>query len=73
MKKVKLSKISATRKNNTKGVSLVVTYHAGLKNIDHNLHLLYMDQEVKEVFTPKLMVSFRSSRKLSSYLVRANL
>ena len=31
MKKVKLSKISATRKDNTKGVPLVVTYHAGLK------------------------------------------
>ena len=50
MKKVKLSKISATRKNNTKGVSLVVTYHAGLKNIDHNLHLLYMDQEVTKTY-----------------------
>ena len=32
-----------------------------------------MDQEVKKVFTPKPMVSFRSARKLSSYLVRAKL
>ena len=32
-----------------------------------------MDQEVKKVFTPKPMFSFRSARKLSSYLVRAKL
>ena len=30
-----------------------------------------MDEEVKRVFTPGPMVLFRSSRKLSSYLVRA--
>ena len=56
---------------------IAVTYHPGLKNISQiinkNLHLLYMDQEVKKVFTPKPMVSFRSARKLSSYLVRAKL
>ena len=54
MKKVKFSKISSTRKDNAKGVPLVVTYHPGLKNINQiinkNLHLLYMDQEVKKVF-----------------------
>ena len=32
-----------------------------------------MDEGVKRVFTPGLMVSFRSSRKLSSCLVRAKL
>ena len=32
-----------------------------------------MDNEVKRVFTPKPMISFRSARKLSSYLVRAKL
>ena len=30
MKKVKWSKISSTRMDNTKGVPLVVTYHPGL-------------------------------------------
>ena len=34
MKKFKFSKISSTRKDNTEGVPLVVTYHPGLKNID---------------------------------------
>ena len=32
-----------------------------------------MNYEVKMVFTPKPMLSFRSSRKISSYLVRAKL
>ena len=77
IKKVKFSKILSTRKDNAKGVPLVVTYHPGLKNINQiinkNLHLLYIDQEVKKVFARKPMVSFRSARKLSSYLVRAKL
>ena len=77
MKKVKFSKISSTRKDNAKGVPLVVTYHPGSKNvkqiINKNLDLLYMDQGFQKVFTPKPIVSFRSARKLSSYLVRAKL
>ena len=77
MKKVKSSKISSTRKDNTKLVPLVVTYHPSFKNINQiinrNLHLLYMDQEVKKVFTAKPMVLIRSTRKMSSYLVRAKL
>ena len=62
----------------------VVTYHPRLKALikvitHENLNLLYMNDEVKDTFTPKLsiplrpMVSFRTSRKLSSYLVRAKL
>ena len=43
------------------------------KVIDKYLNLLYMNNEVKRVFTPKPMISFRSARKLSSYLVRAKL
>ena len=77
MKKVNFSKISSTRKDNTRDEPLLVTYHSGLKNIDHiinrNVHLLCMDQEVKKVFAPKPMVYFRSTRKLKSYLVRAKL
>ena len=54
IKKVRFSKISSTRKNNAKGVPLVVTYHPGLKSINQiinkNLQLLYMDEEVKRVY-----------------------
>ena len=32
-----------------------------------------MNAEVKKVFSPKPMVTFRTARKLSSYLVRAKL
>ena len=60
-----------------KGVPLVVTYHPLLqtigKVIHDSLYLLYMNEELKHLFTPGPMVSFRSSRKISSYLVRAKL
>ena len=56
-----------------KGVPLVVTYHPLLKTIGKiihdNLYLLYNE----DLFTPGPMVSFRSSRNISSYLVRAKL
>ena len=52
-----------------------VSYHPSLncfnKIIRDKLHLLYMNDEVKKVFSPKPMISFRSARELSSYLVRA--
>ena len=45
-----------------------------LKNITKkHLYLLYMNDEVKRFFTPKPMLSFSSSHKISSYLVRAKL
>ena len=57
------------------GVSFIVTYHPYLNSvyciIRENLYLLNMDQRVKELFSSQLMVSFRSARKLGSYLVRA--
>ena len=43
------------------------------KIISKNLNLLYVDNEVKNAFTPKPMISFHSARKMSSYLVRAKL
>ena len=43
------------------------------KILTKNLHLLYMDKEVKKVFTPKSMTSFESSKKLSNYLERAKM
>ena len=60
-----------------KSLPLVVTYHPLLKAIGKiihdNLYLLYMNEAPKHLFTPGPMVSFRSSRKISSYLVRAKL
>ena len=60
-----------------KGIPFVVAFHPKLKVlqniINKHLYLLYMNDEVKRVCTPKPMVSFRSSRKISSYLVRAKL
>ena len=64
-----------SRKN--KGIPFVVTYHPLLQELSNiitkNLNWLYADDEVKKLFSPGPMVSFRSARKLSSYLVRAKI
>ena len=60
-----------------KGVSLVVTYHPVFKSIGKiiydNLYLLCINKELKHLFTLRPMVSYRGSRKVGSYLVRAKL
>ena len=78
MNKVKFN-VDNERSNNRqkKGIPFVVTIQPELKvlqnTINKHLYLLYMNDEVKRVFTPKPMVSFRSFRKISSHLVRAKL
>ena len=78
MSKVKFN-VDDKRSNNRqkKGTPFVVTFHPKLKVlqniINKHLYLLYINYEVKNVFTPKPMVSFRISRKISCYLVRAKL
>ena len=75
MGKVKFSGYNRRNKREKKGVPLCD--HPSLKNIgriiNQNLYILYMNEDVKNVFTPAPMISFRSARKLSSYLVRAKL
>ena len=65
------------REKSLKAVHFVMTYHPKLKSMNKiilkYLDLPYTDKEVKRVFTPKLVISFRSARKLSSYLVTAKL
>ena len=79
MNRVKFSGNWDKNKTNkkSKGVPLVVAFHPLVKyfsNIMHkNLYLLYMDQETQRIFTPGLMITSRSVRKLSRYLVRAKL
>ena len=76
IKKVKFSQNRNTQKKSKvcKGVPFVMMYHLMFKSIgkviNKNLNLLYMDNEVKKVFTPWPMISFGSARKLNSYIVR---
>ena len=60
-----------------KAVPFVMTYHLKLKSMNkvilHYSNLLYMDNEGKSMFTPKPMISVRSGRKLTSYLVTAKI
>ena len=50
-----------------KGVPFVVTYHLGFRGLS------YMNDEVKKTFTLSPLISFRNSRKTSSYVVRTKL
>ena len=76
MKKAKFSHVSNNKPQNRtlKSIPLVPTYHPLINSLgqilSRNLNILSMDDEVKKVFYPGLMVSFRSARKVSSYLVR---
>ena len=78
MEKVQFKKqVFSRRERVTKGVSLVITYHPLFKSVGtilyKHLYLLQMDKEVKKVFPVAPIVSFKSARKLISYLVRAKL
>ena len=72
------SRLKRNYKNqNMKGILLVVTYHHLLKSlgaiIGKILNVLYMNKDVKKVFTLGPMISFLSAHKSNSYLVRAKL
>ena len=77
MKRVKFSHVSNNKfqKRTLKKTPLVVTYNSLLNSLGQvlskNLNISYMDEEVKKVFYPGPVVSFRSARKVSSYLTRA--
>ena len=77
MRKVKFSNLkfkSNGKNHNMKGIPLIVTYHPFLKRLsDKNLSILFMNKGANRVFTQQPMVSFRSARKLNSYLGRAKL
>ena len=77
VEKLKFPCTSRKRDTKMKGIPLVITYHPLLKDfasvIRKHLYILYLSKEVKEIFTPGPMVSFRGARKLGSYLVRAKL
>ena len=70
MGKVKFFVYIRRNKREKKGIPFVITYHASLKNIrriiSQNLYSLRMNEDVKIVFTPAPIISFRSARKLSS-------
>ena len=78
MGKIKFAqRLKAGSKQAGFGVPFVITYHPKLKKIAQIMkkleHLLYQDESVKGVFTPLPMVSYRSARRLISYLVRAKI
>ena len=77
MKKIRFSKQNQKSKKVVKGQPFVVTYHSLLNKLSSRIYrkfyLLYMNQEVKNIFTPGSIALFRSAAKISSYFVRAKL
>ena len=75
--KFNFSKKTKTKEKEEKGVPQVVTYIPSITCLNmiirDNSHLLYMNEEVKKVYSPKPITSFRSAKKLSSRLVRDKL
>ena len=69
--------LKAGSKQTSFGVPNIIINHPKIKKIAQIMkklkHLLYQDESVKQVFAPAPMVSYRSARKLSSYMVRAKL
>ena len=70
MKKAKFSEKGSKKSKRSKGVPFVVTYQPSLKCLSRiikgNFNILYMSYEAKGVFSPGLMVSFRSASRISS-------
>ena len=77
IKKLIFNGNSGKSSNKSKGVPFLLTYHPLLKKVNYiireHIHLPYMNDEVKKVFQPRPMVSFRSHRNLSSCMVRAKM
>ena len=71
------SKATSKSEKVEKGVPIVVPYYPLLNKLSsiiyRSLYLLYVNQEVKNVFTLESIVPFRKAKKVSSYLVRAKL
>ena len=63
--KVKFLNISQDKRTKTNGIPLVIIYHPLLKGfvkvINKHLHVLYMNDEVKKIFSPGPMISFRGA------------
>ena len=66
---------SKSKSQESKAVPLGIAFHPKFKLIgqllNKLLHIFYMDQETKNVFTPGPMATFCSTRRFSTYLVRA--
>ena len=75
--KVVFGRDQSVKKNLESDIPFVTTYQPKVKEfgklIRDLLSFLYSDEEVQKVFSPPLIVSYRSSRKIKDYLVRYKL
>ena len=74
MEKVRFGQKKVQSKKADIGVPFVMTYHPKHRAVGQFMKKLqHQDQTVKRVFSPPPMISYRSARQISSYLVRAKL
>ena len=75
--KVVYARDQSVKKKLESGFPFVTTYHSKVKElgkmIRNLLPFLYGDGEVQKVFSPPLIVSYRSARKIKDYIVRSKL
>ena len=76
-KNTNLDKKEAKNKEKCGAVPFVITYNKRFDNLNSKLRkhceILFLNEEVKQVFSPPPFVSFRTARNLKSHLVRAKL
>ena len=77
MGKICLAKTKGSEGKSQESKGLVITLHLKFQSIGQllskHMHLLYMGQETKKIFTPGPMAKFCRARKLSSNLKMAKL
>ena len=75
--RVKFGEKKQNRNKSAKGISFAVTYHLMLESPckipQNNVHLMYINKEVRRTFNPRPIICFKTPRKICSYLVRAKL
>ena len=73
--KVVFSKSQSRRKNSENGIPFITTCRPKVKKIGKLikdlLTFLYSNEEIQNVFSSPLMVSYRSVRKMKCYIVRS--
>ena len=75
--KVIFGKDWSVKKTSENGIPFVTTYHPKVKELAKLIRdlcpSLNSDEEVQIVFSPSLIVSYRSPRKIMDYIVRSRL
>ena len=75
--KVVFGRDQSVKKNLESGIIFITIYHPKVKEfgklIRYSFPFLYSDGEIQRAFSPPLIVSYRTARKIKDYIVRSKL